>query len=321
MDTKPNTETTTMLQDTKIPKESVSAATESRFNAANFSEALTAFSCGYKDPEDLAGLLEFIAPAVPVARRFEFKKARNAECFLSETNDIRAIGSAFKRVEYTGETVNEKTQNKGLTIRVDHDEVMSDDWQERYVQLLIQRLYRNELRRAIVVLDFAAKTSQVTWNAKSNPDSDLRKMLSVATDASGLRPNRILLGEGAWDMRVNAYESKENPIFLRSADAGPSELARKLLVEDIRVIRARYQAEVGEKSQVLGNAIYAYYARPDITKDEPSNLKRFVTPVGTGTPFRVYVEEQAKFTDLTVEHYSNIVVTSDLGIQKYSVQQ
>lgn len=322
MDTKATTETTTTPQDSNVQKNSlVGAATESRFNSANFSEALTAFSCGYKDPEDLAGLLEFIAPAVPVARRFEFKKAKNAEAFLSETNDVRAIGSAFKRIEYTGETVNEKTYNKGLTIRIDHDEVISDDWQERYVQLLIQRLYRNELRRAVIVLDNAAKASQVTWSDQSNPDSDLRKMLSTATDESGLRPNRILIGEGAWDARINAYESKENPIFLRSADAGPSELARKLLVEDIRVIRARYQTGPREKGQILGNTIYAYFARPDITKDEPSNLKRFVTPVGTGTPFRVYVEEQAKYTDLTVEHYSNIVITSDLGIQKYTIEQ
>jgi len=28
------------------------------------------------------------------------------------------------------------------------------------------------------------------------------------------------------------------------------------------------------------------------------------------------LEEHAKYTDISVEHYSNIVVTSDLGIQK-----
>jgi hypothetical protein len=33
----------------------------------------------------------------------------------------------------------------------------------------------------------------------------------------------------------------------------------------------------------------------------------------------VYVDQRAKFTDLTVEHYSNIVITSSLGIRKLTV--
>jgi len=299
----------------------ICAANESRFNAAHYSEGLTAFSSGYKDPENLGALLEFIAPAVSVGRRFEFKKADSSEAFLSEADDVRAIGSAFKRVEYKGESVNEKTLNKGLTIRVDHDEVVGDDWQERYVQLLIQRLYRNELRRAIAALNNAAKATKQKWDTKSNPDADLRKALIEAANKSGVRPNRILFGEGAWDVRACAYENKENAASIRSADMSPEDLSRKLLADEVRVIRARYQSGFGEKSQMVGNDVYAYFAQSEVTKDEPSNVKRFVTPVDGGSHFRVYLEEQAKYTDLTVEHYSNIVVTSNLGIQKINVTE
>lgn len=298
----------------------VHAASESRFSATHFSEALTAFSSGYQDPENLGELLEFIAPSVPVGRRFEFKRANNAEAFLSETDDVRAIGGSFKRVEYSGQSVNEKTLNKGLTIRIDHDEIVSDDWQERYVQLLIQRLYRNELRRAIAVLDGASIESARSWNDQSNPDADLRKILVDATNLSGIRPNRLLIGEGAWDARVTAYEAKEAPIFLRSADITPEDLAQKLLVDEAKIIRARYQNN-NSKSQIVGNSIYAYFAQSAVTKDEPSNLKRFITPVDGGSPFRVYIEDNTKFTSISVEHYSNIVVTSDLGIQKITINQ
>lgn len=316
------TPTETLPQDnSNIAQGVVHAASESRFNATNYSEALTAFSSGYKDPEDLGELLEFIAPSVPVGRRFEFKRATNAEAFLSETDDVRAIGSAFKRVEYTGKSVNEKTLNKGLTIRVDHDEIVGDDWQERYVQLLIQRLHRNELRRAIAVLDDASLKSTQSWNAQSNPDSDLRKALIEATNISGIRPNRILFGEAAWDARATAYESKEGAYFLRSADMAPKDLARKLLVNEAKIICARYQNTPNSKSQIVGNSVYAYFAQGAVTKDEPSNLKRFVTPVDSGGTFRVYMEEHAKYTDISVEHYSNIVVTSDLGIQKITVTE
>lgn len=315
-----NTSTETLQNDTLcLSKDSVFNAHESRFSAAHYSEALTAFSTGYKDPENLCDLLEFIAPSIPVGRRFEFKRANNSEAFLSESDDVRAIGASFKCVEYTGDTINERTFNKGLSIRIDHDEIVNDDWQERYVQLLIQRLYRNELRRAILVLDKASQTEFQTWNGKSNPDADLRKALLHAANSSGIRPNRLLFGELAWDTRASAYESKESISSIRSADMSPSDLAKKLLVDEIKIIRARYQSNHQSKSQIVADSIYAYFAQNTITKDEPSNLKRFVTPVDGGGTFRVYIEEDVKFSSISVEHYSNIVVTSSMGIQKITL--
>ncbi|MGE9294131.1 MAG: hypothetical protein ACQKBW_11000, partial [Puniceicoccales bacterium] len=213
----------------------IAAANESRFNAAHFSEPLTAFTVGWKDPENLDELLEFVAPRVSVGRRFEFKRATNAEAFFSETDDVRAIGSAFKRVEYSGDSVNAKTLNKGLTMRIDHDEVYGDDWQERYVQILLQRLLRNELRRAINALDSAATATSNVWDDSSSPDADIRAALIDATDESGVRPNRLLFGESAWDLRANAYESQENAGAFRSLALDPQSLARKLFVDGVRI--------------------------------------------------------------------------------------
>ncbi|WP_269540148.1 hypothetical protein [Cerasicoccus fimbriatus] len=302
---------------TTTPNE-ILAANESRFNAAHFSEALTAFTTGWKDPENLAALLDFVAPSVPVGRRFEFKKADNAEAFFSETDDVRAIGSAFKRVEYSGETVQAKTLNKGLTVRVDHDEITTDDWEERTVQILLQRLWRNELRRAITALDTAATNANKVWDGSSNPDGDLRAMLIAAADESGVRPNRLILGEGAWDLRASAYEGQDNA----GANAGASytldQLAKKLFLEDARVFSSRYQSSASAKSAIVGNAVYAFFGQQALSKDEPSNLKRFVTPTDGGD-FRVYREDHAKFTDITVEHYSSVIATSGLGVRKLTV--
>lgn len=300
----------------------VCAANESRFASAHFSEPLTAFTVGWQDPGKLESMLEFVAPSVPVGRRFEFKRATNAEAFYSETDDVRAIGSAFKRVEYSGEIVNEKTLNKGLTIRVDHDDVVGDDWQERYVQLLMQRLVRNELRRAISALDTASNNTNVTWLADGNadnPDADIRTALQDAADGSGLRPNRILMGESAWDLRANSYDAQNNAGAFRAASMLPEELARKLFVEDVRILNACYQSALSTKSSMIGNVLYTFFAQSAITKDEPATLKRFVTPSASGSPFGVYMEEHAKFTDISVEHYSSIVATSSLGVEKLTI--
>ncbi len=301
----------------------VCLANESRFNAAFLSEPLTAYTVGWQDPEDLQSLLDFIAPPVPVGRRFEFRKAVNSEAFVSETDDLRAIGSSFKRIEFTGETVNAKTLNKGLTVRIDHDEQVGGDWQERHVALLMQRLLRNEVRRAIAALDSEDTNQDKTWtydsstNPNPDPDGDVRRSFGLAADASGVRPNRVLWGEAAWDLRADAYFAQQGAGAFRSAGQTPAELASRLLVDGIRVVKARYQSSATSKSKILGNQVFAFYALDGQMKDEPSNIKRFLTPVDSGN-FRVYLEESAKYTDISVEHYSNIIITSTLGIRKIS---
>ncbi|MDR2576956.1 MAG: hypothetical protein LBC42_02820 [Puniceicoccales bacterium] len=299
----------------------ICAANESRFMTANYSEPLTTFTVGWKDGENVEELLNFVAPVVHVGKRFEFKKANNGEMFLSEEDDVRAVGAAFKRIEFSGSTVMEKTLNKGLTVRIDHDDVAGDDWQERYVQLLLRRLYRNELRRAIGALDgAAAETAEnVSWSEADgpNPDADIRRVLAAAADSVGVRPNRVLYGEGAWDIRSNVYDTQATAAAQRAATLSLEDLARKFFVDKICVFGARYRSGLTHQT-IVGNEVYIFNTRNDIVKDEPADIKRFVTPID-GHNFRVYVEEHSKYTDITVEHYSHIVVTSPAGIRKLIV--
>ncbi len=302
---------------------SITAANENRFTAGNYSEALTAFTVGWQDPDNLAEMLDFIAPPIPVGRRFEFKRSDNAQAFFSENDDVRSVGAEFKRVSYSGESINEKTINKGLTVRVDHDEVAGDDWQERYVQMLLQRLLRNELRRAVFALDTIAQSSgeDVEWGSNENPDADIRKMLMDSANVSGIRPNRLLFGESAWDLRMTSLESQNSAVAFKASAMAQSELAAKFLLERCEVLSSRYQTSASEKTQIAGKSIYAFFAQNSISKDEASNLKRFYTPMEEGGAFRVYCDERAKYTDITVEHYSSIIATSNLGVRKITVKE
>ena len=298
------------------------ASNENRFTAGNFSEALTDFATGWMKNDNFSELLDFIAPPIPVGRRFEFKRSDNAQAFYSDNDDVRSIGAEFKRVRYDGSSVNEKTLNKGLTIRIDHDEVSDEDWQERYVQMLLQRLLRNELRRAITALDSIAKdTSNASWTENENPDADIRNILIDAGNESGVRPNRLLFGEIAWDMRMSCLEKQNSAVAFKASAMAQEELASKFLLDGCKVMSARYQVSPSTKAQIAGKNVYAFFAQNTISKDEPSNLKRFYTPMEDGSQFRVYCDENAKYTDITVEHYSSIVATSNLGVRKLSIKE
>jgi len=299
--------------------ETLTQAKECQFNQNHYSEVLTQFTKNWTDTDGVESLLNFIAPKVPVSRRFEYKKSETDEIFCSEQDDLRASGSSFKRIEFSGSMIQAKTLNKGLTIRVDADDVVGDDWQERYVHMLMKRLYRNELRRAIAALKENAKDVEKTWTVESQPDVDIRETLLLSSYEHGFYPNRLLFGELAWYLRQDCYALQDNAGARISAEMSREHLAEKLLVEGIRLLKKQHLGIQGD--ELKGNEIFAFYAQNGLLKDEPSNIKRFVTPSEDGNLFRVYLEEHTKFTDITVEHYSNIVVTSNTNITRLIAKQ
>ena len=294
----------------------VYAANASRFGSTHYSDPLTAYTVGWRDPENLDALLEQLFPAVDVGRRFEFKKADNAEAFLSELEDTRAIGAEFKRVEYSGTTVNEKTQNKGLTTRVDKDDEVGDGWRENYTGMLMARLTRNELRRGVAILNAGATNVAKVWGNAANPDADFRAQLRAAKIEGGIRPNQIAMGGALWDLRSDSYESQNTPHAGRRADMTVEQFASKLAVAKAIVSEALYTVSAAAKADIISSIALLYYARSGMMKDDPSNVKRFTSPTSQGSRFAVYIEEHPKYTDITVEHYSNIVITSTLGLRK-----
>lgn len=297
--------------------ETMKQANETQFNQNNYSETLTQFTKTWEDNEGLKSLLNFIAPQVPVAHRFEYKRCNSDNFFCSETDDERSAGSSFKRIDFSGDIVQAKTYNKGLTVRVDADDIVGDDWQVRYVHLLMKRLYRNELRRAINALKKNATSVDTTWGANDQPDIDVRDSLIRGNQAKGFYPNRLLFGELAWYLRQDCYTLQNNAGARISSEMSRENLAEKLMVDDIKLLKKQNLGLQG--NEITGNEIFAFYAQNDLMKDEPSHIKRFVTPNNDGNLFRVYVEEHTKFVDITVEHYSNIVVTSKDSIMQLNV--
>lgn len=305
----------------EVPRGVICAANEERFTATHFSEPLTVYATGWRAPENLDDLLESLFPSVEVGRRFEFKSATNSEEFLSEVDDVRAIGAEFKRIEYKGSTVNEKTLNKGLSIALDTDELDLPGAEERAVRRLLARLKRNDLRRGIALLDAAAANANLTWNASADPDLDIRSARITAANKNGVGANVVAYGEAAWQKRLESYSAPTRAntgvaaaALLRDLDG----VARFVGADRALEIRARYQSTATAKTAIVPAVVYVYMAEAGASKDDPSNVKRFVTPTVSGR-YRVYREERTKSVVISVEHYSNIVITSTLGIEKRTI--
>ena len=301
----------------------VCLANESRFNAAFFSEPLTAYATGWRDPNNIEALLDFVASPVQVGRRFEFKKAENAESFLLDQDDFRAIGADFKRVEYKGTSVSDKTLNKGLTVRVDLDVAGEmPNWRELHTARLLQRLLRNEFRRAMDLVLTAAANTAKTWDttAGKDPDQDILTELVASIDSMGLRANRIVFGDVAWNKRLLAHRGQATAGGFASAGLSPDELAGFLGVDGVRISRDRYQSSAAAKSKIVPDVVLIFFGLDGATTEDATHAKRFWSAVDGGGKYRVYEQQvNAKLVDLTVEHYSNVLVTSSVGLRKLTI--
>lgn len=306
-----------------LQHDQICLANETRFNQAYFNEPLTTYAVGWRDPNNIEQTLEFFAPAVPVSRRFTYKEHNHAEEFLSDLDDVRAIGAEFKRVEYAGTETEAKTDNKGLTIRVDMDQVRDmPNWRELYTGRLLRRLCRSELRRAISLLGAAAVNTAKTWDptAGKDPDQDVIADLIAGATARGLRSNRLGYGDTAWSKRALACRAQNSAGGFASASLTPQQLAGLLGVDQILVSTERYQSTASAKAEILNNLVLMFYALSGAIAEDATNIKRFISPVEGGGQVRVYEQQMtAKLIDLTIEHYSLIKITSTLGIRKFTI--
>ena len=181
------------------------------------------------------------------------------------------------------------------------------------------RLFRNDLRRAVaILLAIDSSGTNKTWGASGTPDKDLLAAIIAAGDSAGINPNRLLFGSAAWQLRYGSYEAQATAGAFAGLALTPDQVAKKLGLSGGLVSNERYQSAAATKTKVVGSYAVVYFGEDGVGKDDPSSVKRFVTPAGP-EGVRVFRKEEDKFIDITVELYSNIVNTSALGTAKLNI--
>lgn len=299
-------------------------------SAQNYAGSLAQDVAGY-----LAGLpsgdeqmaLDALFPGIQTNDFFQYAKADD-EAFLAEADDsdIRAIGAAFKRVQYRGTTVTASTLQKGLTMRVDHKTLpkingaVIPGWENRYAEALKNRLLRVDRIRGIAALDTAATSGgNKTFDGTTNPDGFLRAMIQLTRTANGQMPTHCIIGNAGQQLRIDAYEAaaRANHAMSNHGAYTMEELARYLGVGKVVLDDGIKQTvKGGAKADVLGSVAYSYTSNDSPLMDDPSNIRRAWSPVEGGGEWAVAIQEAAVYTDITVWHESLFFTPFTAGIRK-----
>lgn len=300
----------------------IAMANASRFDSTFYNEPLTNYTVGGWDRDPLNELSEFYAPEVPVSDRFTYKRASHVDHFLrlKENEDIRAMGADFGKLD-TGrmQDVEERLDEKGLVISVDKRDIEENPMaEEQATDRLRKILLRTEFARIIGLINAAAVNADKTWGSSADPDQDVSAELLVAENTSGVRPNRVGYGSTAWSKRQAAFRAQDKAGSFASSSWTPGQLADFLGVELLAFNEARYRATASTLGTFIGNLVFMFLAESGVSKDDPSNIKRFVGNVDGGR-IAVYRHELARRVEIAVAHKSKVAITSTLGIRKFTV--
>jgi hypothetical protein len=306
-------------------KEEISRLNASSIVQGSFSEPLTTYATGWQDGGNIIQTeLDFFAPSVQVGRRFEYLENINWEAFLAGSEeDLRAIGGDFKSVKYNSLKTLGKTENRGLQIMVDLDEVKDEpNWEKNRVAKLKRRLLANKLIRAIALYTAADVNTGKTWDvsAGKDPDMDVIAELVAASDISGMKPNRVGLGDIAWSKRALSHRAQNTAGGFASAGMTPEALAGFLGVDQVLHSNSRYSSTKTAKAQVLGQLVLMFIALQNADTEDPSNVKDFWTPTDQGVQFAVHsIPHGIKTHIIAVEHYEKLTLTSNLAIRSFTI--
>lgn len=299
----------------------VTLANEGAMAASYLSQPLTDYATGWKsDDGRLEALLEFMAPGVRVAPRFEYKTANNADAFamVADNKDVRALFGEYALVKTLGDTVQSKTVNKGLTTVIEKDTEMPGD-RETKVAWLKRMLLKADCYRAYTALNGAATNASKTWGSDATPDVDLLAAIDAFGDAVGVDANRVLFGSTAWQKRVGAYAARASANFVPPATM--QGLADFLGIDGCMKSTERYTNGSGKSKIVSSNLVLVFAGEANPSADDFSTLKRFWTPKAGGSEYVTYVDEvtNPELVKITVAHRSQIVVTASKGVQKLTI--
>lgn len=310
---------------TEPGKDGICALNASMLVQGSFSQPLTTYATGWRDDGGvLMSEASFLAPEVQTARRFEYAQNLNWEAFLSDTGeDLRSSGGSFKEVKHNTTKAKDNTENRGLQITVDLDDVREEqDWEQTRVDLLMNRLHRNRLRRALAMLTAIDTNTAKTWDSTDgkDPDTDVLSDLVTAADAIGFRPNRVFYGDTAWSKRVLSISAQKHAGGMSRAGFSPEQLAGFLGVQKVMKSDSRYSTTKTAKAQIIGAMVLMFMGVDGAGKENPSNVVNFWSPTDQGTRFAVHsMPLGIKRHIIAVECYEKLVATSTLGVRSFTI--
>lgn len=305
-------------------------------STATYKETLKQYAYGVAQDVKSA-LADFIAPRVPVGvGTGMFKKFDDKNAF-QRYDTARAVGGPATRIEFAAGDGNFNCEANALEVPIDDQErEKAGDAQSALEEAKTRTLVVNaSLAREKRVFDLikanvSAVASKGVWSAANSggsaqPIDEIDEQIEAIATATGLMPNRMVIGLGAWRILKNHPNviarlngSAEKSVSL---DAFSGMLLNPQM--EIRVgimsIDANKMGKAASKSNVVGSEIFLFHGSDNPTQYDPGFAKTFSVGANSVEAVRLYREERSRSDILAVDWSEDVQVVSSICARRITV--
>lgn len=299
---------------------------------STFIETLRNYAFGVAQ-DTKTSLADFIAPRVPVGvGSGQFKKFDDKNAFQIYGTD-RAVGGAANRMEFLSTDGTFNCKPNGLEIAIDDSEreqagSADSALEEAKTRTLVinASLAREKKVFDLVKAGVSAVGSKGVWSsdATAEPVDEIDEQLEAIATATGLMPNRMVIGLGAWRILKNHANVVKRLSGLKGS-VGLGDFAGMLLNPSIEIrvgVLAYDAAKMGKtaaKSNVVGSEIFLFCGNDNPTQYDPGFAKTFSIGANSVEAVRMYREERCHSDILAVDWSEDVQVVSSIAAKRITV--
>ncbi len=298
-------------------------------NASTLNLTLTNYARGIAQ-DRASAVAEFLAPSVPVGTAVGKFKSFNDKNAFQVPSTGRAIGGSATRLEFLASDTDYSCKPKALEIAIDDQErALAGDSdplgleQAKIDVLLTSALISHEADVLTAVkAGLSAVASRGSWSdlTTNDPIKELDEQIKAIAIETGMMPNRIILGIGAWYLLRNHAKTLARQPGAVNIGVSLQQFTGMLLnpAIDCRIgVLSKDTAKMGataSKANIVGDEVFIFYGAPTPTQYDPSFAKTFRTTRGGVEAVRTYRDDKARSDILAIDWSNDIqVVGSSCG--------
>ena len=291
--------------------------------AMRVNQTLTNYAAGVAQ-DTASALARFIAPIVPTGTtNGRYKKFDDKNAFQAYETD-RAIGGPRRRIEFGATDPYFNCRPQGLEVPVDDHERQSAGTQDaRLVEAKIRTLVTTATlghEKKVFDLVKAAKAATggigVWSNASNDPIADLDSQIEAICTETGMFPNRMVIGVGAWRVLKNHAKVLGRQPGSGNQGVTLDQLAGMLLNPSMEIRVGLLSSDTTKfgaaksASNIVGGEVFLFYGSDNADAYDPSFAKCFTTTPSMVDAVREYREEKNASDIYFIDWSEDIVVTA-----------
>lgn len=281
-----------------------------------------------------SALAEFLAPTVLVPATIGHYKKYDDKNLYQALDTARAVGGPAKRIEFDASDPTYNCKPQALEVTIDDSERDAEGApilleQAKTTVLVNTAVLSHEDKVLTAVKAGVSAVSDADRGKWSSADIDpidqIDEQINAIAAATGMLPNRICMGLGAWYSLRKNPKVKARVAGVKVAGFGYQDFAACLLNPAIElrvgvlVKDAKKFPAAKSASGIVGDECFIFYASPTPSTYDPSFAKTFMGGRGGVESVRLYRDEKVRSDVLALDWSVDVQVVATGMVRRLTI--